>query len=168
MHSLIWFTVALELSIFLASCLTLLSGNFSRSTLLSFMVLDTNSSSCRKNQKMSWCKIFAVSGEYLASLTWACTALYHSSTLLFPCQKLVRRSKWACTSLVCGLQNSLYFPQIVSRLRSSFYKSLGAYWSIPKFPLQAMTFLHFWCSGKAASSQSRMFSHFKCHLKNLW
>ena len=53
-------------------------------------------------------------------LTWACTALCYSSTLLFPCQKLVSRSKWACTSLVCGLQNSSYFSQILSRLRSLF------------------------------------------------
>ena len=50
-------TVALELSSFLASCLTLLAGSFSRSTLLSLMVLETKSSYLRKNQKMSLCKI---------------------------------------------------------------------------------------------------------------
>ena len=43
--------VTFELSIFLASFLTLLAGNLSRSILLSFMVLDTNSSSLRRNQK---------------------------------------------------------------------------------------------------------------------
>ena len=43
--------VTFELSIFLASCLTLLAGNLPRSILLLFMVLDTNSSSLRKNQK---------------------------------------------------------------------------------------------------------------------
>ena len=43
--------VTFELSIFLASCLTLLAENLSRSIVLSFMVLDTNSSSLRKNQK---------------------------------------------------------------------------------------------------------------------
>ena len=60
---LIWCAVALELSIFFASCLTFLAGNFSRSTLLSFMVLDTNSSSYKKKQKMLWCKILPVSGD---------------------------------------------------------------------------------------------------------
>ena len=44
-------TVTFELSIFLASCFTSLAGNLSRSILLSFMVLDKNSSSLRKNQK---------------------------------------------------------------------------------------------------------------------
>ena len=57
---LIWCTVALELSSFLASCLTLLAGIFSRSTLPSLMVFETNSSSLKKNQKMSLCKILAV------------------------------------------------------------------------------------------------------------
>ena len=59
---LIWHAVALELSSFWASCLTLLAGNFSRSTLPSLMVLETKSSSLRKNQKMSLCIILAVSG----------------------------------------------------------------------------------------------------------
>ena len=116
---LIWCAVAFALSISLASCLTLLARNFSRSTLLSFMALDTNSSSCRKKQKMSQCRILAVSVGYSARLTCACTALYHSSTLLLPCLKLVRRSNQAHNSYVCGLQNSSYFPQMVSRLSSS-------------------------------------------------
>ena len=45
---------------------------------------DTNSSSFKKNQNMSWCKMFTVSGGYLARHTWACTASYHSSTDLLP------------------------------------------------------------------------------------
>ena len=45
--------VAFELSIFLASCLTLLVGNLSRCMLLSFIVLETNSLSLRKNQNIS-------------------------------------------------------------------------------------------------------------------
>ena len=106
---LIWHAVDLELSSFLASCLTLLAGNFSRSTLPSLMVFETNSSSLNKNQKMSLCKILAVSGGYLARLTWAFTALYHSSTLLLPRQKLVRRSNLACTSFDCSLQKSSHF-----------------------------------------------------------
>ena len=79
-------------------------------------------------------------GGYLARLTWACTALYYSSILLLPCQKLASRSKEVQASLVCGLQNSSYFPQIVSRLRSSFDKPKDTYWSTPKSQLEAITF----------------------------
>ena len=75
----------------------------------------------------------------------------HASTFL--------PSEWACTSLVCGLQNSSYFPLIVSRLRSSFDKPHYTYWSILKSPLQAITFLYFLCPGRARSS------HSKWHLK---
>ena len=132
------------------------------------MVLDTNSSSCKKNQNISQCRTLAVSGEYLVRLTYVCTALYHSSTLLLPCLKLVRRSKWALTSFNCGLQNSSNFPQIVSKLSSSADKHKDTYWSIPKLLLQTITFLHFCHSGSAASTHSRMFSHFKHHFKNLW
>ena len=95
---LIWHAVALELSIFFASCLTLLAGR-----LLSFMVLDTNSSSLRKTQRCHDVKSLAVSGGYLARLTCACTSFYYSPMLLLPCLKLVRRSKWAHTSFVSGL-----------------------------------------------------------------
>ena len=52
--------VTCKLSIFLASCLTVLAGNFLNSTCPSFKVLDTNDSSFKKNQKMSLCKIWAV------------------------------------------------------------------------------------------------------------
>ena len=51
----------------------------------------------KKNQRMSLCSILAFSGGYLARLIWACTALYHSSTLLVSCLKLVKRSKQALT-----------------------------------------------------------------------
>ena len=87
----------LELSIFFASCLTLFVGHLSRSMLLSLIVLETNSSFFRKNEKMSlWC-ILAVSWGYLAKTAWVCTALYHSSTDLFPCKKLVNKSNLALT-----------------------------------------------------------------------
>ena len=154
---LIWHAVALELSILFASCLTLLAGNMSKSTFPSLMVLKTNSSSCRKNQKMSLCKILAVSGGYFARLTWACTTLYYSSTLLLPCLKFVRRSEWVLTSFNCGLQNSSNFPQIVSKLRSSAGKHHDTYWSLPKSQPQAITFLYCCNSGKAASLHSRIF-----------
>ena len=98
--------VAFELSNFFAYWWTLLVGNLSRSTLSSVMVLNTKSSSHRKNQNMLQCKIFTVSGRYFAKLTCACTALYHSSTLLFPWWKLVNRSNQVWTSLDCSLQKS--------------------------------------------------------------
>ena len=91
--------VTFELSIFFATCLILLVGNLSRSMLPSLIVFETNSSSFKKNQKMSLWMILAVSGGYLAKATWVCTALYHSSTDLFPCKKLVSKSNLALTSL---------------------------------------------------------------------
>ena len=75
-----YLAVALELSILLANCLTLLAGKLFKSMLLSLMVFDTNSSSLRKNQNISLCTILAVSCGYFAKLIWACTSLYHSST----------------------------------------------------------------------------------------
>ena len=161
-------TVALDASIFLASCLALLVGNLSRSILLSLMVLDTNSSSFRRNQKRSLCKIFAVSCGYLERHTWAYTTLYHSSTNLLPWWKLASRSNLAYTSLVWGLQKSSYLDQIVSKLSSAVGKHQETYWIIPKSTLHAITFLHFFDSGSIASSQSKMFLHLSFHFKNLW
>ena len=137
---------------------------FSKSVLLSFMVLETNSSFFKKNQNISLCKILAVSGGHLARDT----ALYRSSTDHVPCLKLVSRQNLAPTSFACGLQKSLYLTHTVSEHRSSTGKYQETYWSIPKSPLQAMTFLHFFDSGNMASSQSRMFSYFSFHFKNLW
>ena len=111
--------VAFELSNFFANWQTLLLENFSRSTLPSVMILDTKSSSHRKNQSMLQCNIFAVSGRYFSKFTCACTALYHSLTLLFPWWKLVNISNQACTSLDCSLQKSSNLSHIVSRFMSS-------------------------------------------------
>ena len=119
--------MAFELSYFFASWHTLLAGNLSRSTLPSFMVLETNSSSCRKNQNMSLCKIFAVSGGYLVRLTCACTRLYHSSTHFDPWWNLVNKSNLANTSLNWGLKISSNQDQIVSNSNSSFVKSHDTY-----------------------------------------
>ena len=163
-----WHAVAFDVSIFFASCLTLPAGNLSRSKLLLLMVFDTNSSSFKKNQKMSWCKMFAVSWGHLARHTWACTALYHSSTNLLLWQKLVSRSNFAHTSFACGLQNSTYLDQIVSRLSTSAFKHQETYWSIPKSPLHVITFLYFFDWGSTVNSQSKMFSHFIFHFKKLW
>ena len=75
----------------------------------SLIVLETISSSLRKNQNISLCSIFAVSGGYFARLICAWTALYHSSTLISPCLKLVKRLNLgslfeACTILqICSI-----------------------------------------------------------------
>ena len=88
----------------LPAALILFAGNFCKSTLHSLMVLDTKSSSFKKNQNISLCKILAVYGGYLARDTCAYTALYQSSTDLLPGHKLVSRSNLALTSFSCGLQ----------------------------------------------------------------
>ena len=162
-----WFVLLEGHSIFFASCLTLLARNLSRSILLSLMVLDTNSSSFEKTQKMSWCQMFAVSCGYLARHTWACTALYNSSTDLLPWWKLVSRSNLALTSFAWCLQKYSYLDQIVSKLSSSVDKHHEAYWSIPKSSLHAIPFLHFLDSESIAYSQSTIFSHFSFHFRNL-
>ena len=123
-----------------ASYHTLLAGNLSKSTLpfadcsgYKFFILE---------EKPEYVSVqdFGCFWGYLARLTCACTALYHSSTLLLPCLKLVRRSKWAHTSFDWGLQNSSNFPQIVSKVNSSDGKLHETYWSMPKSPLQAISF----------------------------
>ena len=58
----VWCAVALELSILFASWHTLPAGNLLESTLPLLMVLDTNSLSHKKTQKMSLWRILAVSG----------------------------------------------------------------------------------------------------------
>ena len=115
-----------EDSIILASCLTLLAGNFSRCILESLMFLETNSSSFWKNQKISQCKTLAVSGEYWARDSWAWTALYHSSIECLPCLQLVSRSNLALTPLICGLQ-VLWHILIHSKISTSCYDFLAFY-----------------------------------------
>ena len=159
--------VDFEDSLFLASCLTLLAGYLSKSMLESLMILETNPSSFKKNQKIPLCKILAVSHGFLARDNWACTALYLSSTEWLPSMKLVSMANLALSLLVCGLQKSSNLANMTSKLRSSGSKHHDRYWSIPKSPLHAMTFLHFLESGNMASSQSNMFSHFSFHLRNL-
>ena len=108
------------------------------------MVFDTNSSYFKKNQKMSWCMIFAVSCGYLARDTCACAALYHSSTDLLPWQKLVLKSNLALTSFTWSLQKSLYLAQIVLKLHSSVGKHQETHWSIPKSLPKAIFFTFLW------------------------
>ena len=165
-NALMCSAVDFEDSIFLTSCLPLHAGNLTKSMLESLLVLETNSSSFKKNQKIFLYKILAVSGGYLARDSWACTALYHSFSEQLPCLKLVSRSNLALTSLVCGLQKSTNLANMTSKLRSSGCKHHDT--SIPKSPLHTMTFLHFLESGNMASLQSNIFSHFSFHLRNLW
>ena len=61
-----------------------------------------------------------------------------------------------------------YLDQIVSKLSSAGGKHQETYWSIPKSPLHAITFLHIFESGSTTSSQLKMFSHFSFYIKNLW
>ena len=157
---LMYFAVDLDHCSFFANCLTLLAGNLSRSILESFIVLETNSSSLRKNLKMSLCNILALSWGYLAKLICNCTALYHSSTEWSSYLKLVSKSNLALFLFVCGLQNSSNFCHMISKHISSGAKSHEMYWSMPKSADQATTFLHFLASESIANSHSKIFSHF--------
>ena len=135
--------VALELSIFFASCLTLLAGNLFRSILLSLIGFKANYWSLRKNINISLCRILAVSYGYVTNTTHACTALYHSSTLLSPFLKLVSKSNLVLISLDWGLQNSSNFPHITCRVSSSFGKIPRHILVMPKMPIPGNHFLAF-------------------------
>ena len=152
----------------LEKCLTLVAGKFFRINVGIINCFTENSSSLRKKQNMSVCKIFAVSAGYFARLNCAWTALCHSSTLISPCLKLVQRSNLALTSMVWGLQNSSNVFNIISKHKSSGGKYQDTNWSIPKSPDQATTFLHFLAFDNIASSQSSIFSHLIFHFRNLW
>ena len=137
--------------------------------LLSFIVLETNSSSLGKNPQMSLWSILAVSGEFLAKETWVWTALYHSSTDLFPCWKPCEKMKPSPHFIWLRLAETLQTsPKLYQALALHWTSSRETYWSMLKSPLQAITFLHWLFSGNIPSSHSRMFSHFKWHLMNLW
>ena len=68
---------------------------------------------------MSFWRIWAVSIGYLTSATCVCTALYHSSTLISACIKLVNKSNLVLNTLACGLQNSSNF--YISLLRTDLH-----------------------------------------------
>ena len=155
---LMYFAVDLEDSNFFANCLTLLTGNLSKSILESFIVLETNSSSLRKNQNISLCNILAVSWGYFAKLICDCTALYHLSTEQSPCLKLVSKSNLALISLDCNLQNSSNFCQMTSKHVSSGVRSQDIYWSIPKSTDHATTILHFLAS-ESMATHNPIYSH---------
>ena len=107
------------------------------------MVFDTNSSSLKKNQSISPCRILAVSYGSLSNATCVCTALYHSSTLLSPCLKLVSKSNLALTSLDWGFKKSSNFFQynIYGKL---FIGKIPRHTLInPKIPTPGIHFLAF-------------------------
>ena len=81
-------------SSFLATCHTFAAGYCARSALPSFIVLAINSLSVMKTQKMSLVRIAAVSGGYLHNGMCTCTALYHLSMLLLPCQNVFNKSNY--------------------------------------------------------------------------
>ena len=161
------YAVAWELSIIFAHWCTVLAGNLLNSTWPSFKVLERNDSSLRKNQNIYLCRIWAVSWGSLASVTCACTALYHSLTLISPCLKVISKSNLALTSLACGLQNSSNFFHMTSKVKSSLDKFQDMYWFKLKSPLQTTISLHFLASGSIAISHSNIFSHLILHLRNL-
>ena len=105
-----------------------------------------------------------VSGKIDLSLYSIIPLIYTSCTLPKACQEI----KAGLTSFPWGFQNSSNQSQIVSKLRSSLGRPWDTYWLIPKSPLQATTFLHFWHSGRAASSHLSMFLHLSLHFKNLY
>ena len=159
--------VAFELSYFLANWNTLLAGNLSKLTLPSLMVLDTKSSSFRKNQKMSLWSILAVSrGIWLSLLVSAqhCTTHPCCSFLVL---KLVSKSNLAQTLLDCGLQYSSYFPHIVSRVSSFEDRFQDTHWSIVQSPLHAITFCTAHILGELQVCIPKYFLHLRHHLKNL-
>ena len=160
----------LEDSNFLASCPTLPAGNFSRSILESLVVLQTISSSLRKKtNKICLCVVFLLflvgtlpdwSGLvqhytiHLHSYLLACNLLTGQSLLLLHLTE-VYRILWICSK----------WPPRTNLLGG---KHQDTYWSIPKSPDQATTFLHFLASDNIASSQSNIFSHLIFHFRNLW
>ena len=166
---LMWCAVAFELSNFFASYLTLLAGNLSRSTLPSVIVLDTKSSAHKKNQKMSQCNIFTVSGGYFVRFTWPvqhCTICRHS---YFLDENWSKDQTWLAPHWIAVYKNLQTSPsQIVSRFILFLDNPQDTYWSIPKLLDQVITFLHFWHSGRVASSHSQIISHLSFHLRNLW
>ena len=92
---------------------------------------------------MSLVRIAAVSGGgYSHNGMCACTALYHSSMLLLPCQKDVNRSNHACTAFDCGLQKSSNFDHIACNVISAVGRAHEMYISSPASPDHWITFLH--------------------------
>ena len=163
-------TVTFELSIFLASCLILLAGNLPRSILLSFMVLDTDSSSLRKNQKYlceeSWLWLSLVDTWSEQPGSGQCYTIHPPTCFL--AGSLLEDQIGPTLHLNGACRILQTFLQIVSRVTSSVDRLQETYWSMPKSPLQVITFLHFLLSESITSSHSRIFSHFKYHFRHLW
>ena len=153
---------------FLASCLTLLAGNFWRSILEWFIVLETTLSSFRKKTEyisvQDTCSFWWVLGKRYLSLNYIVLLIIRSILLSEACQQVKSGSKFIGVWLV----KYSYLEHITSKHKFSSDKHHDTYWSIPKSLLYAMTFWHFFASCNMASLQWRIFSHFSFHLRNLW
>ena len=142
MCCLMCLVVALLDSSFLAICHTFAAGYWAMFVLPSFIVLAINSLSIMKNQKMSLVRIAAVSGGYSHNGMCTCTALYHSSMLLLPCQKVVSKSNHVHTAFDCGLQKSSNLDHMVCNVTSAVGRAHEMYISSPASPDYWITFLH--------------------------
>ena len=131
--------VALLYSSFLAICHTFAAA---RSVLPSFIILTINSLCVMKNQKMSTVRIAAVFRGYSHNGMCTCTALYHSSMLLLPCQIVVNKSYHACTAFDCGLQKSSNFDHMVCIVTSVVGRAHEIYISIMHLLTIGSLFLH--------------------------
>ena len=110
------------------------------------------------------CSFLGVSGKRHLSLYCIVPHICRSVTLVEACKQVKSDSYFICLRLA----KSSYLDHIVSKQSSSVGKHQETYWSIPKSPLKAMIFLHFFDSGSITSSQSKIFSHFSFHFKSLW
>ena len=99
--------------------------------------------------------LWRVFGKIDLSLYHIIPLIYTSCTLPQACQQIKVGPYFICLELA----KLFKMFQIVSKLRSSLGRLQDTYWSMPKSPLQSTTFLHFWHSGRAASSHLSL--HFK-------
>ena len=105
-----------------------------------------------------------VSGKIDLSLYSIIPLIYISCTLPIACQEIKSGPYFMCL----GLAELLKLIPDCIQAKVFFQRPQDTYWSMSKSPLQATIFLHFWCSGSAASLHLSMFSHLSLHFKNLW
>ena len=127
---------------FLCKLPDLACGKLVRSILLSLIVLETNSSSLRKNQKMSPWGILAVSWGVLSqsNLGRYCIVSFINRFVALP--EASKQVKAGPYFIPLWLAELFIFPQIVSSISSSLDKLHVTYWSIPKSPFHAITFFY--------------------------
>ena len=166
--ALMCLTVDFEDSIFLASCLTLLAGNLSKSMLEPWWFWKQTPHLLRRTRKYLYARYL----EFLVG-TWQGTLGFVQYCTTHPqndciCLKLVSRSNLALILFVCGLQKSSNFGPYdiqakIFRWQAPWHILIHTKISTPHY-----YFLAFLGICNMASSQSNMFSHFSFHLRNLW